>query len=269
MSSSMTSPSRKRKQSSNNKIPPHSTFVWARDGTGAGAQEHPAHLLSSPPPSSASHSLTVNVDNNDDINHNDGGELVWVQWASNGTVSRIPKSNVTSTELSSRRRRSRRISRNEAAAAVININSGNSSSPAASSANEDMDSTDKPPRSNNERTKKRSRLSLTRKQRVHFKEHHNHHSGKLEEKGQRKEEQQEIEDGDISPSAMTYEGSIQTTNNAVAAGELLNKQNGNDKDEREVVVHQEQPLLTIGHHQVEHSSAVDGWSCRKCTYFHK
>ena len=193
MSSSMTSPSRKRKQSGNNKIPPNSTFVWARDGTGAGAQEHPAYLLSSPPPSSASHSLTVNVDNNDDINHNDGGEFVWVQWASNGTVSRIPKSNVTSTELSSRRR-SRRISRNEAAA-VINNNSGNSSSPAASSANEDMDSTDKPPRSNNERTKKRSRLSLTRKQRVHFKEHHS--QGKnSEEKGQRREQQQEIEDGE-------------------------------------------------------------------------
>jgi len=72
-----------RKRKSNN-------LIWARDGDGKNAQEHPCYLL-------------------DKYCNEHGGWLssdkVWVEWSSNGTIACIPESRISTTGLSSRRRR--------------------------------------------------------------------------------------------------------------------------------------------------------------------
>lgn len=76
----------KRKRKSND-------LIWARDGL----YEHPAYLLE-------------NCNEDDDTTKSD---KVWVEWSSNGTIACIPKSRISSTDLSSRRRRSNNDDNND------------------------------------------------------------------------------------------------------------------------------------------------------------
>ena len=74
--------STKRKRMSND-------LIWARDGDQKNAQEHPCYLLEN-----LHYCVSaINIDK------------VWVEWSSNGTIACIPKSRISTTELSSRRRR--------------------------------------------------------------------------------------------------------------------------------------------------------------------
>ena len=203
----LSTPSRKRKSI----IPPNAALVWARDGDHVGATEHPAYLLSSTPdgeddapPSSDSSSRNNNVNSNSDSNDDaedgnhvgDEEEYVWVQWASNGTTSHIPKSNLSSG-LSSRR------SRRSPSAAL-----GSAASPAI-----------KP-------KAKKSRLSLTKKQRQQFKEHHYCKSSKKNGKRSEKkkvelQQKKELIDHVDAPSyAIEQKSSPQTSGNSVELNEI-------------------------------------------------
>ncbi|KAL7541259.1 hypothetical protein ACHAXR_010769 [Thalassiosira sp. AJA248-18] len=208
------SPSRKRKQT----IPPNATLIWARDGDHDGAKEHPAYILSSPPQQSLELS-SVGGDGcreNNDSKHVDGNdegeECVWVQWASNGTVSRIPKSNLSSGLPS---RRSRRSS-------------------ASASPNEN---TPKP---------KRSRLSLTKKQRRQIKEHRN----KPVNNGRKKSSQKRPPQYSEASSSATEQNS---TKNPSSKEHQHQHQTGRKKNHNE---EEKQTRIIHSHHQIKHSEAV-------------
>ena len=86
---SNTSKKRKINEGSSN-----STFVWARDGNHESAKEHAAYLLQSSDVPSSQFIL----------DHGSGGdEYAYVRWCSTGTISRIPKANISTDGLSSRR----------------------------------------------------------------------------------------------------------------------------------------------------------------------
>ena len=87
-SNNNNTPNRKRKMTS---IPSNATFVWAREGDHDGAKDHPAYLLSSTPSPPSNDKIDCNTKDN-----GEGVEYVWVQWASNGTISKIPKCNISS-----------------------------------------------------------------------------------------------------------------------------------------------------------------------------
>ena len=115
-----------RKRKANN-----GTFVWARDGNHESAKEHAAYLLQ---PSDVPSAQFIAEDDEED----DGDDAyVYVRWCSTGTISRIPTTNISMDELSSRRCR-----RSTAAAAAIQQTQKQS----------------------------KSRLSLSKKQRQHWRD---------------------------------------------------------------------------------------------------
>jgi len=77
--------STKRKRQSND-------LIWARDGDGENAQEHPAYLLE-------------NCNEDDGVLTCNNNDKVWVEWSSNGTIACIPKSRLSTSGLSPRRSR--------------------------------------------------------------------------------------------------------------------------------------------------------------------
>jgi len=184
LADSMSSPpssSRKRKQQS---IPSNSTFIWAKDGNTL----HPAYLLSSPPYVGASNScngIDVGLDNgiddctNDTNNSSDKGgerdeegvEYVWVQWTSNGTTSHIPKANI-STDLPSRRSSRRASSSMNSSATTTDVEDSGSRDTSVDK-DDDDEYVDNKPKTATTKSKRKSKLSLTKKQRLQFKEHHN------------------------------------------------------------------------------------------------
>lgn len=110
------------------------TFVWAKDGNHDTAKEHAAYLLQS-----------CDVAQDDvGVGGDDDDEYVCVRWSSTGTISRILKSNISTEELSPRRCRRRHT------ATQTQVPHQKSCSPLA---------------------RGKSRLSLSRKQRQHWKDY--------------------------------------------------------------------------------------------------
>ncbi|KAL9184005.1 hypothetical protein ACHAXT_002091 [Thalassiosira profunda] len=159
-------PSHRKRQ--RNAVPPGGILVWARDGPGEKAAVHPAYLLpSAPAPQDGNAGAGAGAcdDNNSDSEEGHA----WVQWASTGTASQIPRSRIMH-ELPSRRGRR---SLGDAA-----LDGG-----ASPDENHAIKS--------NTAKRKRSRLSLTKEQRRQFKEHHGRR--KSEGRGADAEEQRQPE----------------------------------------------------------------------------